>query len=107
MAIKSMVFFSEIDNFARICLETVNRVFLRSLITNLKSESQNSKKWIQYGDQFHYTLVKLHFHVALLGQNIAKTCQKYFQYFIAIEILSQNFRNYCKIFHRNITILTF
>ena len=43
MAIKSMVFCSETDNFARIRLETVNRVFLRSLITNRKSESQNSK----------------------------------------------------------------
>ena len=26
-----------------------------------------------------------------IAQNIAKTCQKYFQYFIATEILSQHF----------------
>ena len=26
-----------------------------------------------------------------IAQNIAETCQKYFQYFIAIEILSQYF----------------
>ena len=45
-----------------------------------------------------------HPHIA---KNIAETCQKYFQSFIAIEILQQHFFNYSKIFHCNITILTF
>ena len=39
-------------------------------------------------------------------QNIAERCQEYFQYFIAIEIMSKIFVKYCKLFHRNITILT-
>ena len=45
---------------------------------------------------------------ANIAQNIAETCQKYFQSFIAIEILSQYF---CQIFKnislQHITILKF
>ena len=37
---------------------------------------------------------------AHIAQNIAETCQKYFQSF-------KSFVKYCKIFHCNITILTF
>ena len=33
-----------------------------------------------------------------IAQNIAKTCQKYFKYFIAIEILPQHFRQIFKYF---------
>ena len=38
-----MILSENFKNFVLICLGTVTRGFLRSLITNLKSESQNSK----------------------------------------------------------------
>ena len=50
-----------------------------------------------------YRLISSH-----IIQNIAEICQKCFQSFIATEIFSQHFCfKYCKIFQRNITILTF
>ena len=55
----STCFLWNFDNFSRIRLETVTRVLLRLLITNLKSESRNSKWRIQYGVQVHGFLVKL------------------------------------------------
>ena len=59
MAVKYIIFEWNFDNFALIRLGTITREFLRSLITNLKSESQNSKWRIQYGGQVHDFMVKL------------------------------------------------
>ena len=47
------------EDFAVIRLGTVMRGFLRSPITNVKPESQNSIWRIQYGSQFNYFWVKL------------------------------------------------
>ena len=46
MAVKYMDFLWNFDNFSLFRLGTVTQGFLKSLITNLKSESQNSKWWI-------------------------------------------------------------
>ena len=57
MAVEYMNFWWNFDNFAFICLGTVtHQGFLKSLITNLRSESQNSKWRIQYGGQVHDVL---------------------------------------------------
>ena len=53
------LFLWNFDIFARICLATLTRGFVRSLITNLKSESHKSKWWIQDSGQVHEFLVKL------------------------------------------------
>ena len=45
------------------------------------------------------TPLKDHCVATHIAQNIAETCQKYFQSFIAIELLSQYFIKHCKIFH--------
>ena len=37
-----------------------------------------------------------------IAQNVAESCQKYFQYFIAIEILSTHSRKCRKIFNHNL-----
>ena len=59
MTVKYMLFLRNFENFARIRLGIVTWRFLKSLITNLKSEYENSKWWIQYGAQEHNFLVKL------------------------------------------------
>ena len=43
MAVKYRLLLLQFDNFARIPLGMVARGFLRSLLKNFKSESQNSK----------------------------------------------------------------
>ena len=43
MAVKYIIFQWNFDNFALIRLRTVTREYLRSPITNLNPESQNSK----------------------------------------------------------------
>ena len=53
------VFWWNFDNFALIRLGTVTRGSSRSLITNLKYESRNSKLWIQCGGKVNDSLVKL------------------------------------------------